>query len=108
MVDRPGSRHGFRSWLPTRRELRTTECVGAPGRDDNAVTGRARLALPGDPLGQRSLPCSHGQEAERAERTGGRALTAGVCTDSGAQLPGDLAARLGIGVVPLTVRVAEQ
>jgi len=31
-----------------------------------------------------------------------------VCTDSGAQLPGDLAARLGIGVVPLTVRVAEQ
>ena len=44
----------------------------------------------------------------RTERTGGRALTAGVCTDSGAQLPGDLAARLGIGVVPLTVRVAEQ
>lgn len=32
----------------------------------------------------------------------------GICTDSGAQLPADLAARLGIEVVPLTVRVGEQ
>jgi fatty acid-binding protein DegV len=35
-------------------------------------------------------------------------VTVGVCTDSGAQLPAELAAHLGIEVVPLTVRVAEQ
>ncbi|MFT3851741.1 MAG: DegV family protein [Ilumatobacteraceae bacterium] len=35
-------------------------------------------------------------------------MTIGICTDSGAQLPADLAARLGIQVVPLTVRVVDQ
>jgi fatty acid-binding protein DegV len=35
-------------------------------------------------------------------------VTIGICTDSGAQLPGDLVERLGIQVVPLTVRVGDQ
>ena len=35
-------------------------------------------------------------------------MSIGICTDSGAQLPADLAERLGIEVVPLTVRVGEQ
>lgn len=36
------------------------------------------------------------------------AVTIGICTDSGAQLPVDLAERFGIQVVPLTVRVADR
>ena len=35
-------------------------------------------------------------------------MTIGICTDSGAQLPADLAERFGIQVVPLTVRVADR
>lgn len=35
-------------------------------------------------------------------------MTVGICTDSGAQLPADLAERLGIQVVPLTVRVGDR
>ncbi len=35
-------------------------------------------------------------------------MTIGICTDSGAQLPAELAERLRIQVVPLTVRVAER